>query len=187
MLQVYFGNGVEAKTPPPPEPTIKKSIQEPQIKYSPQELFVARVLYSETSSIATTEEKIAICRLIQNRIRNKAFGGGRLLTAYDVCKQPKAFSCVNSSSNINWSEFKPNLNKNTIKACQLAKILMYNKAKIANYSWTSDIVYYHDKSIEKPAKWDNKYWRAVLVKETKNFKFYKIVPNKPKVKKRGKK
>ena len=70
MLQVYFGNGAEAKTPPPPEPTIKKSIQEPQIKYSPQELFVARVLYSETSSIATTEEKIAICRLIQNRIRS---------------------------------------------------------------------------------------------------------------------
>lgn len=147
-------------------------------------MFIARVIYSETSSIGTNEEKAAICHVIQNRIRNRAFGSGRLFTAYDVCKQPKAFSCVGSKKNSNWWEFKPNLNEYTKSACQLAKSLMKGD-EISSENWMDEIVYYHDKSIEKPAKWDNRFWRAVLVKETKHFKFYKIVPNKSKVKKRG--
>ena len=159
---------------PIPEPTVKKPIK---VQYSAQELFVARVIYSETSSIGTDEEKTAICRVIQNRIRNRAFGSGRLFSAYDVCKQPKAFSCVGSRKNGNWWAFKQNLNEYTVTACQMARSLM-NGDEISGESWMDDIVYYHDKSIEKPDKWDNRFWRAVLVRETEHFKFYKIVPAK---------
>ena len=163
--------------PAPPEPTVKRP------RYSAQTLFVARVIYSETSSIGTDEEKLAICHVIQNRINNRAFGNGRLSNPYLVCSQPRAFTCVNSTKNINWRNFKPYLNNFTIQACHLAQDLTNDE--LSGEDWMNEIVYYHDKSIEKPAKWDNKFWKAVLVKETKHFKFYKIIPNKSKAKKRG--
>ena len=38
------------------------------------------------------------------------------------------------------------------------------------------LVYYHDKSIGKPAGWDNAKWRAVREVTTEHFIFYSIVP-----------
>src|ERR1035437_8250465 len=38
------------------------------------------------------------------------------------------------------------------------------------------LVYYHDKSIGKPASWDNAKWRAVREESTEHFVFYSIVP-----------
>jgi len=149
------------------------------IKFSEAEEFVAKVLYSETSNIATLDEIIAIGCVIQNRIHNKAFRN--LSDAYEVCKQPKAFSCVNSSKNVNWSEFTPTLNKRTLYDCKLAKILLDPKLSLNGFDWTKDIVYYHDKSISMPEGWNNKYWTAILVKETPHFKFYKIEPAKQKI------
>lgn len=159
---------------PIPEPEFKPTIKKQQTKYTKEELFIARVLYSETSSISTLKEKIAICCVIQNRIRNKAFGN--LPNAYEVCKQRNAFSCVNSTQNKNWTQFKPNLNKYTKICCELAKFLVKSgTTKISTNPDMQNIVYYHDKSISKPKSWDNKYWKAILVLDTQHFKFYKIV------------
>jgi hypothetical protein len=38
------------------------------------------------------------------------------------------------------------------------------------------LVYYHDKSITKPASWDNARWRAVREISTEHFVFYSILP-----------
>lgn len=132
---------------------------------------VARVIYSETSSVASFEEIQLVCSVIKNRINNKAFGNGKLSNAYDVVTQPGAFSCIGDSNNSNWNQFKPDLNINTKNAVSLARGLM--KGGWSNM--TPDIVYYHDKSIDMPSSWDNRYWKPILVKETKHFKFYKIV------------
>lgn len=177
MPEPEFTPPIVKKQQPMPEPEFKPIIKKQQIKYTKEELFVARVLYSETSSIATTKEKILICCVIQNRIKNRAFGN--LPNAYQVCKQPRAFSCVGSTKNKNWSEFKPDLNKYTKICCELAKYLIkMGTTKISNNPNLQNVVYYHDKSISKPKGWDNKYWKAVLVQETPHFKFYKIVPAK---------
>ena len=175
------------KKAPIPEPELdipqKAPIPEPELNIPPkqditnEELFIAKVLYSETSSIATLQEKFLICCVIQNRIKNRAFGN--LPNAYEVCKQPRAFSCVNSTKNKNWTQFKPDLNKFTKLACKMAKILMRSNQKLGR-GYSENIVYYHDKSISKPSGWDNKYWKAVLVKETEHFKFYKIEKAQPK-------
>ena len=55
---------------------------------------------------------------------------------------------------------------------KLAKQLYNNDFSSTN----KEVVYYHDKSINKD--FSNKYWKAFLVKQTTNFKFYGITQNK---------
>ena len=147
-----------------------------KISLNEDELFIAKTLYSETSTLCTYEEIIAIGCIIQNRIGLKDFGGCN--SAIEVCKHPGVFSSV-STHNSNWDQYKVDLNKFANYDAKVAKILADPKYKLAGYSWTNDIVYYHDKSISKPKSWDNKYYKAVFVKETPKFKFYKIEKVKP--------
>lgn len=162
-----------------------KPIQQ-EIVLSDNEEFIAKTIYSEASTLCSYEEHIAIGRVIQNRIGHKGFGMGRLSNAFEVCKQPKAFTSV-LKHNVNWDQYQIKLNKFSKFDAQIAKILMDPSKRLGGSSWMKDIVYYHDKSIKKPSSWDNRYWKAILVKETEHFKFYKIEENKKPIKRRKRK
>jgi len=144
------------------------------------EKLLAKVIYSETSTICTPFEVKLVCKVIMNRIGRKDFsnGGATPHNAADVVKVKNAFSCVNDKSNVNWEQFKPSLNSFTKRDCVYAHFMMENdQDTIKLPKEYDDIVYYHDKSISCPASWTNKYWKPVLVTETDHFKFYKIVPS----------
>ena len=149
-----------------------------KINLTEQEYFVARVLYSETSTKATVNEIKMVCQIIVNRIGNRDFGGGKTpKNAFDVVSVKNVFSCINDSGNSNWEEFKPDLNERTKLCCKYAKLLMKSNVKQIKFFNDKSIVYYHDLSISTPKKWTNKYWRPVLKYSTKNFKFYSIKSN----------
>lgn len=144
-----------------------------------EEYFVARVLYSETSSIASTEEIKMIAQIIINRIDKKDFG--KCSTAYEVVHEKGQFSCINDKNNTNWNEFKPNLN-NRAKLCStIARVLMSPNVKSTTFFNDDSIVYYHDKSISSDVqikKWTNKYYKPVLKYSTTHFNFYSVEQNK---------
>ena len=126
---------------------------------------VAKVIYSEASNICSSEEEYMVASVIKNRIGNPGFANGKLKTMKDVVLQKYAFSCVGDKSNSNWESFDKVNNRAKRLAVKLA---------IVDFTPYKDIVYYHDKTISKPKCWDNKYWTAVKVVETKHFIFYKI-------------
>ena len=145
------------------------------------EKFLARVIYSETSTVCSPLEVKLVCKVILNRIGKKDFanGGKTPQTAIDVVKVKDAFSCIDDPKNSNWKEFKPELNFASRRACIYAHYILKNEPEALNLpSGYDDIMYYHDKSISCPKSWTNKYWRPVLVKETDHFKFYKVAKNK---------
>lgn len=149
------------------------------------EKFLARVIYSETSTICTPFEVKLVCKVIMNRIGRKDFanGGKTPQTASDVVRVKNAFSCINDKNNSNWTQFSPALNFATKRDCVYSHFMMQNdQDSIKLPSEYDSIVYYHDKSIQCPKAWTNKYWKPVLVIETEHFKFYKIVPNTKKSK-----
>ena len=156
--------------------TITKTAQKSsEIPLTADELFIAKTLYSETSTLCTYEEIIAIACVIQNRIGLKDFGNCK--NELEVCKHPGTFSSV-TKHNSNWAQYKTSLNKFANYDAKVAKILLNPKFKLAGKPWMKDIVYYHDKSISKPKSWDNKYYKTILVKETSKFKFYKVEKKK---------
>lgn len=150
-----------------------------KIQLSEDELFIAKTIYSEASTICTYEEHLAIGNIIQNRMGHPGFGMGRLKSAIDVVKQPAAFSSV-LKHNVNWDQYEVGSNSFTKFDAKLAKTLIDPSKRLLSAAWMKDIVYYHDKSIDKPSAWDNRYWTSILVKETEHFKFYKVKPAKPK-------
>ena len=154
---------------------ITQTAQKPNISLNADELFIAKTIYSETSTLCTYEEIVAVACVIQNRIGLKDFGNCE--NALEVCKKPGSFTAV-SNHNSNWDEYTPNLNKFTYYDARLAKALASPNVEIKGASWMKDIVYYHDKSIQKPRSWDNKYYKTVLVKITPKFKFYKVIKRK---------
>jgi len=154
-----------------------EKIKAEQSSIPPKTDFVSRVLYSETSSIATPEEINLIASVIYNRMYNKnAFGS--LSTAYDVVKAPRQFTSINDSKNSNWKEYKWDLNKQTKNTFEIAKKLMSGTFKPVD----TTVVLYHDKSLSKPpaGMYSRKYWTAELVKTTEHYKFYKLIPKKSK-------
>ena len=154
---------------------VKSAQKIPSIPLNADELFIAKTLYSETSTLCTYEEIVAVACVIQNRIGLKDFGNCE--SAIEVCKKPGSFTAV-SHHNSNWNQFKSNLNKFTYYDARLAKALADPNVDIRGSSWMKDIVYYHDKSIQKPRSWDNKYYKTVLVKVTPKFKFYRVIKKK---------
>lgn len=52
--------------------------------------------------------------------------------------------------------------------------------KLATGTFTPhpEVVFYHDKSINMPESWSNRYYKAVPVKITEHFVFYKVVPRR---------
>lgn len=145
----------------------------PGVNYTPEEIFLSKVIYAETSSVATEDEVKMICRVIMNRVKNKNFGDPT--NPFEVVTVKNQFSCINDPSNSNWNDnYYPGMNKFSQRDAKLAHQMMIGKVDLP----ASDAVYYHDISIDTPASWTNKYWKPVLVKTTKHFKFYKVVPNK---------
>lgn len=128
--------------------------------------FIARVIYSQTSTVATDQQIQLVCSVIKNRIGHPGFSYAK--DAYSCVNSKREFSCINDPSNKNWNEFKPNLNARTKNAMNLAKLLYSGKFTPTN----KEVVFYHDKSINKD--FSNKYWDAYQVKQTQHFIFYGI-------------
>ena len=132
--------------------------------------FVSRVIFSEGANV-NPFERYLIASVMKNRINNKAFGGGKLHDMESVAKQPKAFSCVNDSSNSNWKK-SATTDKLTAKEQRvMVQCILLSRGTFTAYD---DIVFYHDKSITKPSSWD-KFYKTELVIETPKFMFYRIV------------
>ena len=130
----------------------------------------ARVIYSEAGPTCSSGERLMVASVIKNRIGHSGFGYQKSMEAVVTAKHQ--FSCINDPENSNWlaSAEAPN-SKAWSQAVALSK---------GNFTPVTNAVYYHDKSISKPANWDNKYWRTVKTAETKNFVFY-AVEAKPKL------
>jgi hypothetical protein len=132
---------------------------------------VAGVIYAEASPICTKVERTLVASVIKNRIKHPAFAQGKLKTMSDVVIQPGAFTSLRDASNRNWQTFLDTAISNPAKeeALRLAS---------GKFEAVPEIVYYHDRSIQKPKNWDNKWWRAIPVVETAHFIFYKIAEKK---------
>ena len=135
---------------------------------------VARVLFAETAS-CSSRERALVAAVMRNRIRNPAFGN--LPTLQAVVLQRGAFSCIGDADNGNWLK---TLHPGTMTTRERA--VWADCIAIANGSISAAVgpsgrplVYYHDKSIGKPASWDNAKWHAVREEVTEHFVFYSIV------------
>ena len=139
---------------------------------------VARVLFSETAN-CTPRERILVAGVMQNRIGNPAFGNFATLTA--VVQQPGAFSCVGDSDNANWRKTRHPTQMTPAERAIWEECLACVNGNIPSALGPAGrpLVYYHDKSIGKPARWDNAKWRAVREESTEHFVFYSIVPTEP--------
>ena len=134
---------------------------------------VARVIFSEASSICAESERFFVASVIKNRVGHIGFGKKK--TMEDVVTMPRQFSCIGDLGNQNWnnsgkydeSGFVPDADKSAWNNAVLLSQGLFEPCK--------GIVYYHDKSIRKPRSWDNKYWKAVSAFETKHFIFYKVI------------
>lgn len=97
---------------------------------TPQENFLAKVLYSETSSVCNEKELKLICKVIMNRIGNKNFGNAK--NAYEVVKVKNAFSAV-QNHNTPWNDFNKLSNDPNVKrAKKYAKAMMENRVADLN-------------------------------------------------------
>lgn len=138
---------------------------------SPENIFVARVIFSEAALQCSDDERHLVVLVIKNRINHPGFGQGKLSSMHDVVTQAGAFSCIDDTNNNNWARSKHfadfNEKENTIwKQCLY---LTQN-----DLTGPTDVVYFHDKSINKPSSWDNKWWTAHKKTETEHFIFYSI-------------
>lgn len=172
--QVMQAEPQDVKPVTEPKVTPRK-LPSQKIVLNAEEYFIARVLYSETSTLATKQEIMMVCQIIVNRIGHRDFG--KCSNAYEVVRHKNAFSCIGDKNNSNCNEFKPELNERTKLCSKLAKFLMRSDAKQITFFNDKSIVYYHDDSISTPKKWTNKYWKPILKYTTKNFKFYSITSN----------
>jgi len=129
--------------------------------------FVSKVIFCEAVGTSFYDMYL-VASVIRNRIDNIGFAKGRLKSMFEVVSQPGAFSCINDSKNSNWVDF----GTNAVKYLDRWKYCLELASE--NFNFAPDIVYYHDHSIGKPSSWDNKYFSAVKVIETKHFTFYKI-------------
>jgi hypothetical protein len=139
---------------------------------------VARVLFCETAN-GTHQERILVAGVMQNRVGNPAFGHSATLKA--VVQQPGAFSCIGDSDNANWRKTRNPERMTSAERTIWEACLTCVSANIPPALGPSGrpLVYYHDKSIGKPASWDSAHWHVVREVSTEHFVFYSIVPVKP--------
>jgi hypothetical protein len=138
---------------------------------------VARVIWSEGAS-CSYEERTLIASVMKNRIGHKGFSRGKLKSLHDVSYQKGAFSCINDPKNRQWKLTKSPLFWKSNKQwkdiwihCMVLSRGTFQPRTLATC--------YHDKSISKPSGWiSNKYYSYVLVEETPNFCFYKVIPKR---------
>jgi len=136
---------------------------------------VARVLFSETAN-CTTSERMLVAGVMKNRIGHAFFGGAT--TMNEVARQPGAFSCVADGDNQNWYKTAHPSQMTSAERKIWEQCLAYANGAVPPARGPSGrpLVYYHDKSIGKPATWNNDRWRAVREMSTAHLVFYSIVP-----------
>jgi hypothetical protein len=139
---------------------------------------VVRVLFSETAN-CTLRERLLVAGVMRNRIGNPAFGNGATLQA--VVQQPGAFSCIGDSENANWGKSRHPDRMAPAERAVWQQCLAIVNGQIPPALGPSGrpLVYYHDKSIGKPASWNNAKWQAVREIVTEHFVFYSIIPTPP--------
>lgn len=145
---------------------------------------VARIIFAETGGSngktgkrVTPEERRLVASSIFNRLGKRDFGGAKTVTG--VVTSAKQYSAYGDKNNSLWvmsadpSKIPANLKGAWEDSVKIAKELIAKSGK-----WTPGVVAYHDASINKPKKWDNKYWVYVPIKRTDNFTFYRVLPRK---------
>jgi hypothetical protein len=134
---------------------------------------VVRVLYAETSG-GTARERRLVMGVIRNRVGNGAFG--ELGSERAVVLQSGAFSCVSGGANWEVAGHPGAMNAVERKAWEDCEACVRGGGERVTGPSGRPLVYYHDKSIGKPASWDNDKWRAVREVVTEHFIFYSVVP-----------
>jgi len=164
----------------PTQPVQPTQTKEEVPQEIPQGNVVSRIIFSEASPIVSNEERELVATTIMNRKNHRGFGRGKLEDMEDVVTQPGAFEALNDPRNSNWARSG---NPQRFSGKELQAWLHSVELSEGNFTPIQSpsgrpIVYYHDKSIEKPSSWDNKYWKAIKEIETPHFIFYSVVPAK---------
>lgn len=160
-------------------PSISEEIpQEPKTELKPN-YPVARIIASEAGGNVSDYERELVATVIKNRIGHAGFNMGNLENMKDVVSSPGEFEALNDPRNKNWEDLA---NPNDIPAeynhiWQHAQKLSTGNFKLHNSPSGRPLVYYHDKSIDVPDNWTNKYWKAIKELETDKFIFYSVIPN----------
>lgn len=136
-------------------------------------LTVARIIFSETAGVSP-QERALVAGVIRNRVGNKAFGGAKNMEG--VVTQRNAFEALNDDNNTNWakSATPSNFNSKEKTIWQQCLDLSSGNIPVAKGPSGRPLVYYHDKSISRPANWSNRYWTAIKEVETPHFIFYSV-------------
>lgn len=123
---------------------IGQKLAMPGAAVDPKADYLARVIYAETSTIATEEEVGLICRVIMNRVGRKGFPGNS--DPHSIVSAPKQFSCTSGNDgNVNWRDYRKDLNQTTERDYGYAV-----KMLAGDTSWMggdSNIVFYCNKSL----------------------------------------
>jgi hypothetical protein len=135
----------------------------------------ARIIFAETGPACSRTERLWVASTIKNRIKHRGFKLGKLKSMRDVVTQKNAFESLNDNRNSTWVR---SVNPAKLKG---ADVPAYRQSALLSKGGftpvNSDVVYFHDKSISKPKGWDNKYWTAYKIAETKHFIFYGVRAN----------
>ena len=123
---------------------IGQKLATPGAAVDPKADYLARVIYAETSTIATEREVGLICRVIMNRVGRKGFPGNS--DPHSIVSAPKQFSCTSGNDgNVNWRDYRKDLNRTTERDYGYAV-----KMLAGDTSWMggdSSIVFYCNKSL----------------------------------------
>lgn len=164
--------------PPTDSHRISKTSTQPHTvshTYSPKDIFVARVIYSEAGPGCSLEERKIVHSTIINRINHIGFNrGGTIKTAFDSVRARNAYSCINDKSNSNWWDSAKFTASTPNPAWQEALTL----AKSIDPAYPC--LYYHDASIRRPPSWDNKTWVCRKILSTGRLTAYTVTRRKRK-------
>lgn len=147
---------------------------------------ISRIIFAEAASGSDYEREL-VASTMMNRINHPAFGRGKLTSMYEVATFIEAsglhsYSCLDNSGSELWRKSADlnNLNEDEMRIWDNCYLLANGKFQPYNGNSGLPLVYYHDKSIDKPTQWDNEWWNAVNELETDKFLFYSIIAvNKP--------
>ena len=131
---------------------------------------IARVIFSEASIICSSYERMCVASVIVNRLNHPGFKKPKTLE--EIVMQSNQFNCIYDANNKNWWMSEKEILSNLETAPVWAQCLQLSTGLFTPIN--KDIVMYHDKSIEKPNNWDNKWWSTHQLIETPHFKFYEI-------------
>ena len=130
---------------------------------------VARVIYSEASSICTPMERYLVASVIKNRIKHVGFNKGKLKNMLDVVSQKNAFECIDHSQNTNWKASKY-MRPGDDEAYDHSIVLSTGR-----FTAAPDYHFFLTKGTVMPRNMiSKKYWTIKKLKSTKHFDFYSI-------------